>query len=96
MPNEPYKFIVCYDIANSRVRSRLAERLKDFGVRVQFSVFELTVSLKRFDELLAALDRFEIDEGDSIAVYPVDSSFKSGVIRYGAVFDDGMDDVYII
>lgn len=31
--------IVCYDIANNRLRSKIDKCMKDFGTRIQYSIF---------------------------------------------------------
>lgn len=45
--------VVTYDIPNDRRRTRLHERLKDYGTPVQYSVFECLVD----DDQLAAMQR---------------------------------------
>jgi len=53
------RYLISYDVTDDRRRYRVAETLKDFAHRVQYSVFEcelkpeeLTVLLKRVQEAL--------------------------------------------
>lgn len=50
--------VVSYDIPDDRRRDRICRTLKDFGTRVQYSVFEARLKpqdLKRLEERLGAL-----------------------------------------
>jgi CRISPR-associated protein Cas2 len=61
--------VVAYDVADDRRRARLASTLEDYGVRVQYSVFECLIDDRRLEELrrraAAILDPSE----DRIAYY---------------------------
>lgn len=43
--------IVAYDIADPRRLNRVARIIKDYGVRVQKSIFEVEVDNRRFQEM---------------------------------------------
>ncbi len=62
-------YIVSYDIESDRTRTRLAKRLKDFGFRVQFSVFEADVDDRELEELKKVLSETELEARDSIRLY---------------------------
>ena len=53
-------YLISYDIADDDRRRRVYEALKDFGRRVQFSVFECEMDDAGLQELSARIDR-EID-----------------------------------
>jgi CRISPR-associated protein Cas2 len=62
--------MVAYDVGDDRRRRRIHEILKDYGTRVQFSVFECRVDdaqLKLLRERLLA----ELECGDSVRWYPL-------------------------
>ena len=61
--------VVSYDIEDDKTRTRLAHKLKDFGPRVQLSVFEADVTSKELPELYKLLKQVELGEDDSIRVY---------------------------
>jgi len=67
--------IVCYDIASNKLRLKLCKTLKDFGQRLQFSVFlcrleDEGVEYMR-DRLLYVLKRFhdEHEPDDSVIIF---------------------------
>jgi CRISPR-associated protein Cas2 len=60
---------ICYDIENDKTRTRLAHKLKDFGPRVQKSVFEADVSKEEFIKLNKMLAAVKLDKNDSIRIY---------------------------
>lgn len=62
-------YLVSYDVSDDNRRRHVMEALKDFGRRVQFSVFECNLDVRGLDELLGRLD-FEIDPAtDSCRLY---------------------------
>ncbi len=63
--------LISYDIANDRTRTRLAHKLKDFGGRVQLSVFEADVTDEEMKRLVEKLDKVKLGKEDSIRVYRI-------------------------
>lgn len=61
--------VVSYDIEDDKTRTRLAHKLKDFGPRVQYSVFEADVSRQELPALYNMLTQVELGADDSIRVY---------------------------
>ena len=47
--------IVAYDIAEPRRLTRVAKVVKDYGIRVQKSIFEVEVDGRRFSEMTVRL-----------------------------------------
>lgn len=60
--------VVSYDIADDRRRNRLRRALRDFGDRVQYSVFECALAPGDAKRLDAAVRR-ETREGDHVRFY---------------------------
>ena len=48
--------IVCYDIASDKRRNKVAKKLKDFGERVQRSVFECILEDEKIKQLIKGLN----------------------------------------
>jgi len=76
--------IVTYDISDNQLRTHFSKFLSKYGVRVQFSVYEIQNSKRILDIVLNAIDskfkkRFE--GGDSIYVFKAN---HSDTIRYGS------------
>ena len=53
-------YLVSYDITDDNQRRHVMEALKDYGRRVQYSVFECNLEAKALEELLGRIE-FEID-----------------------------------
>ncbi|MDD3661800.1 MAG: CRISPR-associated endonuclease Cas2 [Candidatus Dojkabacteria bacterium] len=49
------RFTVCYDISQSKRRTRLSKALEEFGERVQYSVFEFKLTKAQHIRLLKTL-----------------------------------------
>lgn len=88
-------FVVCYDISSDRVRTRLADDLKDFGARRQGSVFEVTVTAERYERLLVLLSSVVLGENDSIAVYPVHDDAAKDIVYLGKRPEEEPQDVFV-
>ncbi len=61
--------VVSYDIIDDKKRTRVAKILKDFGSRVQYSVFECRISDKQLAELKNLLTKAIDLKQDSIRIY---------------------------
>ena len=76
--------IVAYDITSNKTRTRFSKFLEKYGVRVQFSVYEIENSQRIFDIVNTAIDsRFkkQFDSGDSVYIF---TSEKSSIKKYGS------------
>jgi CRISPR-associated protein Cas2 len=62
------RYLAIYDIADPRRLNRVAGILKDYGIRVQQSKFEIDVNEKGFAELQARITE-EIDEAEDGVKY---------------------------
>jgi CRISPR-associated protein Cas2 len=61
--------LISYDLENDRSRNALAKTLKDFGPRVQKSVFEADVQPKELERLYGKLEKVKLGKEDSIRLY---------------------------
>ena len=64
-------FVVAYDIVRDRRREKIMNTLKDFGLRVQYSVFECELTAARLDELREKLRTLMDPRRDRIHIYPL-------------------------
>lgn len=69
MKNELLNIVASYDITDDRMRNKVADLLESEGLRVQYSVFEMTISPKDFEKLRGKIKRFIVGKGDSIRYY---------------------------
>ncbi len=49
------RYIITYDISDTKLRNKLSKILEKYGERVQYSVFELELSEREFRNLLSEL-----------------------------------------
>ena len=76
--------VVSYDISDTKRRNRLHRALKNFGVRVQYSVFECVLAAKDVKRLEAAVRR-EIKDDDPVRYYHLCESCARQVVALGGV-----------
>jgi CRISPR-associated protein Cas2 len=62
-------YLISYDIEDDKKRTRLAHKLKDFGRRVQYSVFEADISENEVQRLQKLIEKVQLGKHDSIRLY---------------------------
>lgn len=75
--------IISYDIEKDKTRTRLAKKLKDFGPRVQKSVFEADVKKEELEKLHMVLDKVKLENEDSIRLYLICGECAGKVVIWG-------------
>lgn len=76
--------IVTYDISNNKLRTHFSKFLEQYGVRVQFSVYEIQNSQRVLDIVTNAIERRfkeRFEGGDSIYIFRAN---HADTIRYGS------------
>jgi CRISPR-associated protein Cas2 len=63
--------IVAYDIADDRRLTKVAKVMLDYGVRVQKSIFEVTVNKQVFREMKQRVEKIIVWEEDGVKYFPV-------------------------
>ena len=66
--------LIAYDIASPKRWRRIASLCEDYGIRVQYSLFECWLDDSTFEELWSKLAKEMDEEKDRIAVYVVDAA----------------------
>ena len=64
--------LIAYDIADAKRLHRIAETCADFGVRVQYSLFECWLEDEQFQELWARLRSLAHENEDRLVAYTLD------------------------
>ena len=83
MAGATWACVICYDVTDDRRRTQLARTLAAYGRRVQYSVFEATLSLSLFDTMAAEL-RTLIDPGaDRVHVYALCAACAARAVYLG-------------
>lgn len=76
--------VVSYDISHTKRRNRLHRTLKNFGARVQYSVFECVLASKDARRLQEAVRR-EIQGDDHVRYYHLCEHCARRVVALGGV-----------
>ena len=63
--------IVAYDIANPKRLNKVAKIMLDYGVRVQKSIFEVSVDERIFAEMKTRVEGVIVPEDDGVKYFPV-------------------------
>jgi CRISPR-associated protein Cas2 len=96
---EEYKnmlHLVAYDIREPRRLRRVAKVCEDYGIRVEYSVFECDLAEDNFRQLWKEL-KDEIDEDeDCILAYKICGKCVSFIESMGAVVRPGKPLLYIV
>ncbi len=67
-------WVICYDISDDKRRRKVQKTLEGFGRRVQYSVFECEIDLKRLERLERKLNLVINDDEDNIRIYPLNQA----------------------
>ncbi len=75
--------MVSYDIVKDRTRTKVMKFLKDFGHRVQLSVFECDLDEERFQRMKKGVDKLINKKKDSVRYYRICSACMKKVVVSG-------------
>lgn len=77
------RYLVAYDIRDSRRLRQVARACEDFGVRVEYSVFECELEEERFQSFWNELQRTIDQEVDVVIAYRICASCLAAVHTLG-------------
>ena len=88
--------VVSYDVPDDRRRTKLAHNLKDFGERVQYSVFEFLLDEAQVAKLRQRIEGLVDLTEDSVRIYRfcADCGAKLEIVGLGVVTEH--QKVYIV
>lgn len=76
-------YLACYDIADPRRLRRTAKVMERYGIRVQYSFFEMSISEEKLEAMIREIKQ-EIDlKEDKFYLYPICVDCKQKVIIDG-------------
>lgn len=84
--------LIVYDIQEDRLRTQLSNFLKQFGRRIQYSVFEIKHSERVLRNIKMELEiRFEkkFTQGDSVLIFTIPDN--SPTLRFGYPVNEETD-----
>lgn len=85
-------FLIVYDIQDDRLRARFAKYLKRYGIRVQFSVFQIENSQRILENIQVEIKNTfekEFGQADSVLIYQIPD--QACVAKFGYPIDDETD-----
>ena len=88
-PGDTMLFLIIYDITNDRLRNKIADTLKDYGLdRIQYSAFlgflkrfELNSLIADLKKLLSEIPFTEDERVRNIQIYPIPEISRRGRIE---------------
>ena len=72
------RYIVCYDIPETKRRTRLRKNLLRFGNPKQYSVFECDLSPRELERMIKTIKTIILLKEDNVRVYPMCERCLSG------------------
>lgn len=89
--------IVAYDIASPQRIARVAKIIKDYGVRVQKSIFEVTVNPTLFTEMKARIEGVIEQSFDGVKYFPLCEKCAGTVEIIGqGTYTDPDEEYYVV
>lgn len=79
-----------YDFVSDSRRAKFAKILEKYGIRIQYSVFEFSLTKARKTELFAKMkqnDFLRNNRQESIMILPISNEFLRKIERYGDTTD---------
>ncbi len=89
--------IVSYDFTNDKTRARFSKFLKQYGDRIQYSVFSVRNSPRVLRNIIAEVDaryKKQFKDTDSIVVFSTCEGCNKKIVRYGCAKHEVEDVVY--
>jgi CRISPR-associated protein Cas2 len=90
------RYIISYDIPDTKRRTKIAKILLDFGDRVQYSVFEAELTDDLYRKMHWRLKRYLVEKTDNLKIYRLcgNCAAQSEQLGSGQVIEN--IDIYIV
>jgi len=88
--------VIAYDIVDDARRVKVADALKDFGRRVQYSVFEALLDADLLEQVHRRLERLIDDEADSVRIYQLCGACEGKLTIIGSGTRTVEEKVYVV
>jgi CRISPR-associated protein Cas2 len=79
------RFLICYDITEDNLRTKIVKVLESYGERIQYSVFEFNLNQAKILELKHKLIKRKLLDRSkmSFSIYPICEQCYKKIERYG-------------
>ena len=64
-------YLIAYDISNTKRRNRIADKLSEYGERINLSVFECRLTPAQYSDIKNYLVEQINEKTDRIKIYPI-------------------------
>ena len=80
------KIAIIYDISNDKLRTKFAQELMCYGMRVQYSVFEADVTKKELHKIEDLAHKYA-NSDDKVSIYELLNIQRFGEVEYIENYD---------
>jgi CRISPR-associated endonuclease Cas2 len=90
--------IISYDFADNKVRAKFAKFIKQYGEKIQYSVYQIKNSQRILKNILAEIEhkyKKNFKNTDSILIFSICNGCKSKIIRYGSAKHEESEVVFL-
>ena len=88
-------WMIAYDIQDDKIRRAVHTLLKNYGEKVQFSVFECRLYRQQLETLRIELVK-KIEDGDTIRYYPICSCCETKIFCQGVGQETVMEKYFLL
>jgi CRISPR-associated protein Cas2 len=88
--------IVAYDIADPKRLNRIARIMKEYGHRVQKSIFEADIDERRFAEMRRRVEFSMVREVDGVKYFPLCDRCADTLVALGLCKVHPVDEDYLL
>lgn len=84
--------LISYDISDNRLRTRFSNFIKKYGIRIQYSVFEITNSKRMLNNIMCEIkNQFEnkFEQSDSVII--IETSETCKITKFGYAKNEESD-----
>ncbi|MGF1531102.1 MAG: CRISPR-associated endonuclease Cas2 [Puniceicoccaceae bacterium] len=87
--------VIAYDICDPKRLKRVAETCMNFGVRVQYSVFECRLTAEQFNALWEQVCHIAERDEDRIVAYPIFANASQNIRTFGTMVSNDKVIAYV-
>jgi len=89
------RYVVAYDIANTKRRNRIYKLLKSWGERVNYSVFECEIRKGKLKVLRKEIRKLIKRSEDVVIYYPLCLNCLAGVVSDGMAISRNLNRILV-
>ena len=90
--------IICYDFTSDKKRARFSKFLKQYGYKIQYSVYSIKNSKRVLKNILTEIEqkyKKSFDKTDNILIFSLCERCQKNIIRYGSAVYELKNVVYL-